>query len=146
MQCRWHCMHDSCGVIDTACTIHAVSLTPHAQKIFQTTYKSENYMQNSHAMKKKFKCMWCHWHRMQNMTPQAQSNGPGSLEREYLSKTYMSPNCPTPPLKKYINLKGIPTNNIFLCMRCHWHRMHDFCIRKSITSQRNRSRIQKGFI
>jgi hypothetical protein len=36
------------------------------------------------------------------------SNGPGSLSREYLSKTYMFPNCPTPPLKKYINLKGLP--------------------------------------
>jgi hypothetical protein len=26
-------------------------------------------------------------------------------------------------------------------MRCHWHRMHNFCVRKSIIS---RSRIQKG--
>jgi hypothetical protein len=26
-----HRMHDACGVIDTACTVHAVSLTPHAK-------------------------------------------------------------------------------------------------------------------
>jgi hypothetical protein len=25
-------MHDACGIIDTACTMHAVSLTPPAQK------------------------------------------------------------------------------------------------------------------
>jgi hypothetical protein len=31
------------------------------------------------------------------------------------------------------------------CMRCHWHRMHDFCVRKSIISRRIRSRIQKAF-
>jgi hypothetical protein len=30
-------------------------------------------------------------------------------------------------------------------MRCHWHHMHDFCVRKSIISRRIRSRIQKGF-
>jgi hypothetical protein len=33
---RWYAkklkiMHDACGVIDTACTVHAVSLTPHAK-------------------------------------------------------------------------------------------------------------------
>jgi hypothetical protein len=31
--------------------------------------------------------------------------------------------CPT--IEKYINLKGLP-NKIFSCMRCHWHRKHDF--------------------
>jgi hypothetical protein len=31
----------------------------------------------------------------------------GSLLREYLSITYMILKCPTPPLKKYINLKGL---------------------------------------
>jgi hypothetical protein len=45
-------MHGVCGVIDTACTVHAVSLTPHAQKIVQTTSKSENHMQNSDGMQK----------------------------------------------------------------------------------------------
>jgi hypothetical protein len=34
---------------------------------------------------------------------------------EYLSKTYMYPNCPTPPLKKYINLKGLPKKNLRAC-------------------------------
>jgi hypothetical protein len=40
-------------------------------------------------------------------------------------KTYIILNWPTPPLKKYINLKGLP-NKTCSCMRCHWHRMHDF--------------------
>jgi hypothetical protein len=34
-------MHGACGVIDTACTVHAVSLTPDAR-----------CMQNSNAMEK----------------------------------------------------------------------------------------------
>jgi hypothetical protein len=32
-----------------------------------------------------------------------------------------------------------------VCMRGHWHRMHDFCVRKSIISRRIRSRIRKVF-
>jgi hypothetical protein len=71
-----------------------VSLTPHAHINFQTASKSENHMQNRDGMQKKFKmhavsmtprarCIWCHRHRMQNMTPHARStndsNGPGSL-------------------------------------------------------------------
>jgi hypothetical protein len=35
--------------------MHAVSLTPHAQKIFRTTSKSENHMKNSEGMQKKLK-------------------------------------------------------------------------------------------
>jgi hypothetical protein len=31
MRCHWCRMHGAFGVIDTACTVHAVSLTPHAQ-------------------------------------------------------------------------------------------------------------------
>jgi hypothetical protein len=33
--------------------VHAVSLTPHAQKNFRTSSKSENHMQNSDGMQKK---------------------------------------------------------------------------------------------
>jgi hypothetical protein len=58
-------------------------------------------------------------------------------------KTYMFPNRPSPPLKKYLNLKGLP-NKKCSCMKCHWHRMHDYCVRKSIISRRTLSRIQKG--
>jgi hypothetical protein len=89
--------------------------------------------------------MPCRWHRMQNMASHARfmndSNGPGSLKWAFLSKTYMFSNCPTPPLKKYINLKGLPNKKIL----CQWHRMHDFCVRKSIISRRIGSRIQQGF-
>jgi hypothetical protein len=35
--------------------MHAVSLTPDAQKNFRTTLKSENHMQNSDGMRKKLK-------------------------------------------------------------------------------------------
>jgi hypothetical protein len=31
MQCQWYRIHDACSVIDTACTVHAVSLIPHAK-------------------------------------------------------------------------------------------------------------------
>jgi hypothetical protein len=37
------------------------------------------------------------------------------------------PELSYPPLTKYINLKGL-RNKIFSCMRCHLHRMHDFCV------------------
>jgi hypothetical protein len=67
------------------------------------------------------------------------SNGPGSK-----NIPYMLLNGPTLPLKKYINLKWLPKQK-FSCMPCHWYRMHDFCVRKSIISRRIRSRVQKGF-
>jgi hypothetical protein len=53
-------------------------------------------------------------------------------------------------------LKGISIKNIYVpelsyptpwkiySIKCHWHRMHDFCVRKSIISRRIWSRIQKG--
>jgi hypothetical protein len=76
--------------------VHAVLLTPHAK--YDTACKI--------------------LHPMQNMTPHAKYNtactlterfeGPHSLYWEYLSKKYMFPNCPTPPLKNYINFKGLP--------------------------------------
>jgi hypothetical protein len=82
--------------------IHAVSMTPHAR------------------------CMWYQLHRMQNMTPHARSTN-DSNERPWqplkgisIKKTYMFPNCPTLPLKKDINLKGLRVpNKKFSCMRCH---------------------------
>jgi hypothetical protein len=84
--------------------MHAVSLTPHAQKIFRTTSKSENHMQKSDGM--------------QNMTPKStnDSNGPGTINerfeqtwqplKEISIKRYMFSNCPTPPVKKINKFKG----------------------------------------
>jgi hypothetical protein len=48
-------MHEGAfGIIGSACTVHAVSLTPHACKInFRTTSKSENHRQNGFAMQKR---------------------------------------------------------------------------------------------
>jgi hypothetical protein len=43
-------MHGACGVIDTACTVHAVSMTPNAIKNFRTTSKSKNQRQNIDMM------------------------------------------------------------------------------------------------
>jgi hypothetical protein len=48
-------VHGACGVIDTARTVHAVSLTPHAQQIFRTTSKSENHVKHSDCMQKTLK-------------------------------------------------------------------------------------------
>jgi N-acetylglutamate synthase-like GNAT family acetyltransferase len=84
MWCQLHRMRS--GVIDTACMVHAVSLTlharlhaesltPHAQKFFQTTSKSQNHMQKRDGIQKKIKmyavsmtsharCIRCHWHHM----------------------------------------------------------------------------------
>jgi hypothetical protein len=66
------------------------------------------------------------------------SSSPGSLKREYLSKHVCS-RIVLP--HHYKNLKGHP-NEKFSCMRCHWHRMHDCCVRKSSISRRIRSRIR----
>jgi hypothetical protein len=55
------------------------------------------------------------------------------------------PELSYPTLKRiYINFKGLPDKK-FPCMCWHRLRMIDFCVRKSIISQRIRSRIQKGF-
>jgi hypothetical protein len=51
MPCHWHRMHDACSVIDTACTVHAVSVTLHARVHVVSLIP--------HA-----RCMLCHWHRM----------------------------------------------------------------------------------
>jgi hypothetical protein len=92
------CMHDECGAVDTACTMHAASLIPHARSIDE-------------------RC------------------GSGSFWIEYLSKRVCTRIfLPVHYKKKYINLKGLP-NNKCSCMRCHWHRVHDFCVRKSIMSK-----------
>jgi hypothetical protein len=58
--------------------MHAVSLTPHAQKIFPTTSKSKKSYAKQRWYAKKFKmhavsmtpharCMRCHWYRMHNV-------------------------------------------------------------------------------
>jgi hypothetical protein len=128
-----------------------VSLTLHAQQIFRTTSKSENYVQNSDGMQKNKKCMWCQWHAVSyfacsvidtactmhavsltlharmhvvSLTPHAKYDTACTIDewferpwqplKGYLSKTYLFPNCPTPPLKKYINLKGLPNKKMFV--------------------------------
>jgi hypothetical protein len=73
-----------------------------------------------------------------SLTPDAQVVHAVSLSQSKNDSN--GPWQPTPPLKKYINLKGLP-NKIFV----HWHRMHVFCVRKSIITRRIRSRIQNGF-
>jgi hypothetical protein len=40
MRCQWQCMHHACGINDTTCTTHAVSMILHEL------------------------CMWCQWHCM----------------------------------------------------------------------------------
>jgi hypothetical protein len=66
MRCQWHPMHETCsvietscivcGVIDTACTMNAGSLTPRAwcmlNEIFEQLWKSKNQRRNGFAMQK----------------------------------------------------------------------------------------------
>jgi hypothetical protein len=117
MQCQWHCRRNACSVIDNGCSMHTVSLTPYAggNGAIDTACPPSACGVNdtARAIDERFA-----WH--------------GSLEREYLSTTYMFANFPTPPLQKYINLKGSPNKSFF-------------CIRKSIISRRIRSRIPKVF-
>jgi hypothetical protein len=78
------------------------------------------------------------WHRMHDRRT-IRTALAGNIYQKHLCSRIVLPTT-----KKYINLKGLP-NKKFSCMRCHWHRMHDFYVRKSIKSQRIRSRIKKGF-
>jgi hypothetical protein len=93
--------------------------------------------------------MLCYWHRMQNMTPACtideRFKRPWQPLKGISIKKIYVPELSYPTPKKYtIFLKGLP-NKKCSCMRCHWHRMHDFYVRKSIISRRIWSRIQKGF-
>jgi hypothetical protein len=48
---HWHRMHGACGIIDTACTVHAVSLTLHA-------------CVHAVSLIPHAQCMLCHWNRI----------------------------------------------------------------------------------
>jgi hypothetical protein len=122
MRCHWHRMHSSCGVIDTACSIKFSNTFEkwksyakrrgYAKKLKLDAVLMTPHALHAGSMTPHVRCMRCHWQHMQNMTPQARStnhsNGPGAFKgnREYLSKTYMFLNCPTPPLK------GLPNKQI----------------------------------
>jgi hypothetical protein len=94
-------MHGACGVIDTACMVHVVSLTPHAQKFFEQLRKVKIICKTAMVCKKINNACGiidtaCTVHAVSltlhaNITPHApsmnDSYGPGSLLREYLSKT-----------------------------------------------------------
>jgi hypothetical protein len=82
------------------------------------------------------------WHRMHDRRTIRTSLAAfkGNINQKHICSRIVLPHH----YKKYINLKGLP-NKKFSFMRCHWHRMHDFCVRKSSISRRIRSRIQKGF-
>jgi hypothetical protein len=120
--CHWHRMHGACGVIDAACTVHAVSLTPHTHVHAVSLIP--------HAP-----CMRC-WHRMhKNLFEQLQKG-------KIICKTAMV--C-----KKIKNTCGV---NDTACtvhavslilharwMRCHWHS------RKSRDSVPLKVRISKNY-
>jgi hypothetical protein len=104
---------NACGVNDTACTVHTVSLTPHAKYDTACT------------IDKQFERPW------------------KPLEGISIKNIYV-PELSYPTTKKIEKFKRLRKKK-FSCMRCHWHRMHDFFVRKLIISRRIRSRIQKGF-
>jgi hypothetical protein len=51
MRCQWYSMHHACGVNDTTCIVHAVSMIPHTHV-------------HAISMTKHVPCMWYQWHRM----------------------------------------------------------------------------------
>jgi hypothetical protein len=126
----------ACGVIDTECTI----------KFSNNFEKWKSYAKRRRYAKK------LKMHAV-SLTPHAKYDTACTIDdwferpwqplKGISTKNIYVPEYPT--TKKYLNLKGLP-NTKFSCMRCHWHRMHDFCVRKSIISRRIRSRIQKDFI
>jgi hypothetical protein len=75
-------MHDACGIIDTICTVHAVTLTLHAKYDTACT------------INKRFKQPW-----------QALEGNTVSIKNIYV------PELSHPTTKKYINLKGLPKKN-----------------------------------
>jgi hypothetical protein len=150
---QWHRMHGPCGVINTAWTVHAVSLTPHAKKN-RITLKGENHMQNSYGMQKiKNACSVndtaCTMHAV-SLTQHAKYDTTCTIYERFERpcqplKGISIKNIYVPelsyPTTNSMNLKGIPNKKC----SCHWNRMHNFCVRKSIISWRIRSRIKKGF-
>jgi hypothetical protein len=116
--CHWQHMHDACRVIDTACTMHgACGVIDTACKVWH--------------------CMNDRWKLRATLA---------AFQENIYEKHVRTQSAPPPPLDKYINLKGLPNTKISY-MRCQWHRMHDFCIRKSIISLQilNKSKISWHF-
>jgi hypothetical protein len=93
--------------------MHAVSLIPHAQKIFQTTSKSENHMEKSDGMQKKLKM-----HAV-SLTPHAKYDTACTTDKRFewpwqplkgiSIKNIYVPELSYPTTTKSINLKGLDT-------------------------------------
>jgi hypothetical protein len=121
IRCHWSRMHGAFGVIDTRCMKIRCKTALLCKKIKNAC----GVFDNACTIDERFERPW------------------QPLKGISIKNIYV-PGFSYPTFKKYINLKGLP-NKKMLCMRCHWHRMHEFCVRKSIISRRIRSRIKKGF-
>jgi hypothetical protein len=128
--------------------VHAVSLTPHAQKNFRSTSKSENHMQNNDGMQRKKLKM----HAV-SLTPHAKYDTACMINERFERpwqpfkgisiKTINVPELSYPTTKKIYKFKGAIYCTV--TKNCRAYGVIDtVCVRKSIIS-RIRSRIQKGF-
>jgi hypothetical protein len=64
MRCRWPRIHRACSINDTACIVHAVSLTPHAFLTFLHSIAVFHMIFSFLSCLKILLFLWCHWPRM----------------------------------------------------------------------------------
>jgi hypothetical protein len=112
MRCHWHRMYRACGVIDTACMVHAVSLIPHAQKILSNNFEKKKVRCKTAMVCKKIKnaggvtdtaCKI--WHRMHDRRT-IRTAMTAFIENIY--QKHICSQIVLPSTKKYINLKASP--------------------------------------
>jgi hypothetical protein len=95
IRCHWHRIHSACSVIDTACTMHVVSLTPNAQCM------------QCHWLMQFFQWQWHHKHRACGVIDTACIIWFFYHFHHFAYYFHFS---------KFFK--------ILLCIRCQWHRMH----------------------
>jgi hypothetical protein len=125
--------------------VYAVSLIPHARMYAVSLTPNARcmryYWYRMHEACGVIDTLCKIWHRMHDRWTirTALAAFKGNIYQKHICSRIVLPHHQ----KKYINLKGLP-NKKCSCMRCHWNRIHDFSVRKSIISRRIRSRIQKA--
>jgi hypothetical protein len=98
-------MHSACSIIDPACMVYAVLLTPHAP-----------------CMQCQWPCMqlsmWCLWHCMHH------ESSLHALRHffAYHHRLHMIFTCQS--CSKFLLCMQCPQHHMHLCIRCQWHHMH----------------------
>jgi hypothetical protein len=119
--------------------MHAASLTPHAQKIFWATSKSETHIQHSNGMQKSLKCMRCQWHRMLGachvIDTTCKMHAVSLILHAHVHAVSLIPHAHYMRCQWYrkhdafcvIDTACKIWHRMHMCMRCHWYRMHITC-------------------